>query len=144
MPFEFDDIFTSGKEEDAANLYDKSVKPLVLDLFKGYNATILAYGQTASGKTYTMGAKNNTTDGVIPKAIDEIFDQARLMKVKGYVVDMECSFVEIKGNDFKDLLSPKSKQNMKVSVFANHLEINNRHESKTHHMQRNFTILVSA
>lgn len=26
----------------------------LLDIFKGYNGTLLAYGQTGSGKTYTM------------------------------------------------------------------------------------------
>jgi Cdc6-like AAA superfamily ATPase len=43
----------------------------------GYNATILAYGQTGTGKTYTMeGFKFNQQDeqrGIIPRAMEEIF-----------------------------------------------------------------------
>ena len=38
---------------------------------QGFNSTIFAYGQTASGKTHTMmGAKNGTEEGLIPQVGD--------------------------------------------------------------------------
>lgn len=40
---------------DPALLYDTCVSPLVEGLFEGYNASVLAYGPTGSGKTFTMG-----------------------------------------------------------------------------------------
>lgn len=35
-------------------IYDISVVPVVDSVLNGYNGTILAYGQTSSGKTHTM------------------------------------------------------------------------------------------
>ena len=40
---------------DPALLYDTCVAPLVEGLFEGFNASVLAYGPTGSGKTFTMG-----------------------------------------------------------------------------------------
>lgn len=49
----------------------------VCSALEGYNATIFAYGQTGTGKTYTMeGFKYSLTDdnrGIIPRAIEDIF-----------------------------------------------------------------------
>lgn len=42
----------------------------------GFNGTILAYGQTSSGKTHTMEGPSlwdTSTQGVIPRAIDKLF-----------------------------------------------------------------------
>ena len=35
-------------------MYDVAAKPILEQVLRGYNGTIFAYGQTASGKTYTM------------------------------------------------------------------------------------------
>jgi kinesin family protein 4/21/27 len=55
----------------------------LLEVFpiSGYNITVLAYGQTGSGKTYSMGtAYTGDGDmGVIPRAINDIFDTVREM-----------------------------------------------------------------
>ena len=49
-----------------------------MSVLEGYNATILAYGQTGTGKTYTMeGFKYSSGDperGIIPRSIEEIFN----------------------------------------------------------------------
>ena len=48
-----------------------------MNSLEGYNATIMAYGQTGTGKSYTMeGFKYNNKNperGIIPRAIEEIF-----------------------------------------------------------------------
>lgn len=55
-------------------LYDKEVKPIVEQVVKGYNGTVFAYGQTSSGKTFTMlGDKNDP--GVIRLAARQIFNE---------------------------------------------------------------------
>lgn len=53
------------------------MSPVIDHVPKGINATILAYGQTGTGKTYTMfGYKNEARElmedrlGVIPRAVD--------------------------------------------------------------------------
>ena len=44
-------------------------------VLEGYNGTVLAYGQTGTGKTYTMeGTLEGAHRGVIPRAAAEIFD----------------------------------------------------------------------
>ena len=49
----------------------------VCSALEGYNATIFAYGQTCTGKTYTMeGFRYNMHDderGIVPRAVEDIF-----------------------------------------------------------------------
>lgn len=45
-------------------------------MLEGYNATIFAYGQTGTGKTFTMEGFKSQTDpsrGIIPRSMEEIF-----------------------------------------------------------------------
>lgn len=52
------------------------MQPIVEQVINGYHGTIFAYGQTSSGKTYTMvGTKQNP--GIIRKAAEQIFDGIR-------------------------------------------------------------------
>ena len=48
--FTFDKVF--GPEATQADVFEYSVAPLVLSSLQGYNATVFAYGQTGTGKTY--------------------------------------------------------------------------------------------
>jgi kinesin family member 5 len=50
--FAFDRTF--GPDATQANIYNEIAAPLVPQIFDGVNLTILAYGQTSSGKTFTM------------------------------------------------------------------------------------------
>ena len=61
----------------------------------GYNITVLAYGQTGSGKTYSMGTAytGDGNMGVIPRAINDIFDTAKEME--NWNVRIMVSFMEV-------------------------------------------------
>lgn len=48
LQFTFDRVF--GKETTQIDMFEKCAKPLIGDIFGGYNATIFAYGQTGTGK----------------------------------------------------------------------------------------------
>ena len=48
LNFAFDRVF--GDETTQIEMFEKSTKPLIRDIFGGYNATIFAYGQTGTGK----------------------------------------------------------------------------------------------
>ena len=67
--FTFDRVF--GPVSTQEELYLYSAKPVVEDVLKGYNGTIFAYGQTASGKTHTMeGPDIDGPDrGIIPRIV---------------------------------------------------------------------------
>ena len=43
-----------GPSAKQKELYDQAVVPIVNEVLEGFNCTIFAYGQTGTGKTYTM------------------------------------------------------------------------------------------
>lgn len=48
------------------------VRPIIDKSVQGFNGTVLAYGETASGKTHTMSG-NESNPGIIPLAINYMF-----------------------------------------------------------------------
>lgn len=54
--FQFDHIFAENEQQQS--VYEVSAKQVVNSIFQGFNGTILAYGQTSSGKTHTMMGYN--------------------------------------------------------------------------------------
>ena len=73
---------------------------------EGYNVCVMAYGQTASGKTYTM-IGDDKNPGLYFSAVDEIY---RIMKSKQSQIqyDISVSVVEIYNEQIRDLLSKES------------------------------------
>lgn len=57
------------------DLYVNASRPIVDKVLEGYNGTILAYGQTGTGKTYTMVGNSDSpqTKGIIPNTFAHIF-----------------------------------------------------------------------
>ncbi|GBG31418.1 Kinesin-like protein KIN-4A [Hondaea fermentalgiana] len=119
--FTFDQVF--GQTSHQHEIYAKNVSPLVRTLFDGYNATVLAYGQTGSGKTYTMGTSTDSLVddddsklGVIPRAMSEIFDIIEEKKAAnpGAEFYLRVQFLEIYGEDIRDLLDPAGSSEGKV------------------------------
>ncbi|KAK9827565.1 hypothetical protein WJX74_010806 [Apatococcus lobatus] len=107
--FHFDKCF--GPESGQARLYDQAVSPIVEEVLDGFNCTIFAYGQTGTGKTYTMeGGDRNSEDGhdlsevagVIPRAINQIFHHLDSINSE-YTV--KCSFLELYNEETTDLLA---------------------------------------
>jgi hypothetical protein len=65
----------TASQED---VYNEVGGPIVQNVLAGYNGTILAYGQTGTGKTYTMGILNRVQDehaGLIPRSLSHIFGE---------------------------------------------------------------------
>ncbi|XP_061641704.1 centromere-associated protein E isoform X2 [Phyllopteryx taeniolatus] len=97
--FSFDRVFTA--EETTNQLYQDIAKPLVVSTVEGYNGTIFAYGQTASGKTFTMMGSNHIP-GVIPLAIDDVFQTIKKCPKKEFL--LRVSYMEIYNETVTDLL----------------------------------------
>lgn len=72
--FTFDNVF--GQNSTQQSIYDACAKPIVDALLKGFNCTIFAYGQTGTGKTYTMDGIEGKPDkiGIIPRSFNQIFN----------------------------------------------------------------------
>ncbi|XP_041930188.1 kinesin-like protein kif7 isoform X1 [Alosa sapidissima] len=93
----------SGQEE----VYEACVQPLVEAFLQGFNATVFAYGQTSSGKTYTIGEANisayrDEEQGIIPRAVAEIFKLLDENDLNYFSV--RISYLEVYKEVFRDLL----------------------------------------
>ncbi|KAM9828647.1 centromere-associated protein E isoform 2-T2 [Syngnathus typhle] len=97
--FSFDRVFTP--EETTNQLYQEIAKPLVVSTVQGYNGTIFAYGQTSSGKTFTMMGSDHVP-GVIPLAIDGVFETIKKCPEKEFL--LRVSYMEIYNETVSDLL----------------------------------------
>ncbi len=80
----------------------------MLSVLEGYNATIFAYGQTGTGKTYTMeGFKYSNTDpsrGIIPRSVEEIFDYIQSDVSDSIKFMVRASYLQIYNETISDLL----------------------------------------
>ena len=65
-------MYDQGSSQE--QVYTNSAKHIVLSILQGYNAAIIAYGQTGTGKTYTMeGEIEGDKRGIIPRTVEDIF-----------------------------------------------------------------------
>ncbi|XP_064210039.1 centromere-associated protein E isoform X12 [Anguilla rostrata] len=97
--FSFDRVFSA--EESTNQLYQDIAKPLVVSAVEGYNGTIFAYGQTSSGKTFTMMGSNRIP-GVIPLAMEDVFQTIKNCPKKEFL--LRVSYMEIYNETVTDLL----------------------------------------
>ncbi|GJQ84193.1 kinesin-2B [Trypoxylus dichotomus] len=111
--FKFDRIF--GPDSTQLELYKYAAYPIVDKVVRGYNGTIFAYGQTGTGKTYTMMGRENRQEGkgLVPNAFAHIFGQiSKYDREKSFVVT--ATYLEIYNEDVRDLLSYN--QDVKLEV----------------------------
>ncbi|KAL6011244.1 hypothetical protein ACLOJK_001689 [Asimina triloba] len=106
--FSFDKVF--GPKAQQRSIYDQAVSPIVNEVLEGFNCTVFAYGQTGTGKTYTMegGIKNKGGElpvdaGVIPRAVRHIFDA---LEAQSADYSMKVTFLELYNEEITDLLAP--------------------------------------
>ncbi|XP_059780182.1 centromere-associated protein E isoform X1 [Balaenoptera ricei] len=97
--FNFDRVFHSN--ETTKNVYEEIAVPIIDSAIQGYNGTIFAYGQTASGKTYTMLGSQDYL-GVIPRAIHDIFQKIKKFPDREFL--LRVSYMEIYNETITDLL----------------------------------------
>lgn len=111
--FVFDRVF--GSEASQKEVYDYAAKPIINGVLRGFNGTVFAYGQTASGKTHTMEGpdiEDEVQMGVIPRMVWSIFDG--IDHAADYIeFVVKVAIVEIYNERIRDLLDPK-KDNLKI------------------------------
>ncbi|XP_013605718.1 PREDICTED: kinesin-like protein NACK1 [Brassica oleracea var. oleracea] len=101
--FTFDKVF--GPESFTEDVYEDGVKNVALSALMGINATIFAYGQTSSGKTYTMR-------GVTEKAVNDIYNH--IIKTPERDFTIKISGLEIYNENVRDLLNSESGRALKL------------------------------
>ncbi|KAG8039246.1 hypothetical protein G9C98_003553 [Cotesia typhae] len=111
--FSFDATFDDDSTQ--VDIYNETARPIVDKVLQGYNGTILAYGQTGTGKTYTMsGAKTPPQlRGIIPNTFAQIFGHiAKADDKQKFLV--RATYLEIYNEEIRDLLGKD--QNTRLEV----------------------------
>ncbi|OMJ79414.1 hypothetical protein SteCoe_20569 [Stentor coeruleus] len=113
MKFGFDKAFSPTSSQES--VYEIAAKPIVNAVMQGFNGTILAYGQTSSGKTFTMTGPNMDDPdqmGIIPRMVTTVFDQ--ISQADDCIeFSVKVAYCEIYLEKIKDLLDT-SKINLKI------------------------------
>eukprot|EP01028_Stygiella_incarcerata_P004227 TRINITY_DN1904_c0_g1_i1.p1 TRINITY_DN1904_c0_g1~~TRINITY_DN1904_c0_g1_i1.p1 ORF type:complete len:1331 (+),score=456.95 TRINITY_DN1904_c0_g1_i1:142-4134(+) len=105
----FDGILpeTISQEE----VYNTVCQKIVSDVFEGFNGTCFAYGQSGTGKTYTLANMEPGQEGVIPRVVQHMFRQIASDQDNEYKVVV--NYVQIYMEMIQDLLRPES-ANMQI------------------------------
>ncbi|KAL2621611.1 hypothetical protein R1flu_001816 [Riccia fluitans] len=103
--FTFDRVF--GTDSKTKDIYDAHTKKIISSTVKGFNGTIFAYGQTSSGKTYTMRGSQEEP-GIIPLAIQDVFRNIEAETNREFL--LRVSYMEIYNEEIKDLLAPENRK----------------------------------
>jgi len=105
-PFAMERVFEASTSQ--GEVYDEVARDVVEHVLQGYNGTILAYGETGSGKTYTMTGPSSSYDerGITPRAISHLF---RLIDACAgdMRIETRVSYAEIYNDHIFDLLAPR-------------------------------------
>eukprot|EP00656_Telonema_subtile_P047751 TRINITY_DN5518_c0_g1_i2.p1 TRINITY_DN5518_c0_g1~~TRINITY_DN5518_c0_g1_i2.p1 ORF type:complete len:1069 (+),score=410.93 TRINITY_DN5518_c0_g1_i2:98-3304(+) len=111
--FRFDSFL--GPTATQQDVFVSAAQSIIEDVIAGYNGCIMCYGQTGTGKTYTLG--NDVTEGMVMseqtigitgRALRTIFETARNDHSCDYQVSM--SYVQIYMEMIQDLLEIKNDQ----------------------------------
>ncbi|KAL7002637.1 hypothetical protein U1Q18_003791 [Sarracenia purpurea var. burkii] len=92
--YTFDRIFSG--DCTTRQVYEEGAKEIALSVVSGVNSSIFAYGQTSSGKTYTM-------TGITEYAVADIYDYIQRHEERAFVLKF-CA-MEIYNEAIRDLLS---------------------------------------
>ena len=107
--FYFDSLFPDDVTQE--QVYEIAGKRVVNSVLKGFNGTIFAYGQTGTGKTFTMLGDYLSKDleglnmGIIPRSLKQIFEECNQQSSE-FNYEISVSFIQIYMEMIQDLLEP--------------------------------------
>jgi len=101
--FKYDKILHNASQED---VFDYCARGIISSIVEGYNGTIMCYGQTGAGKTFTMNGSpaNFKYRGITPRTLSVIFQE--IDSRFDQQVTVRVSYIEIYNELMFDLLSP--------------------------------------
>ncbi|XP_073021338.1 kinesin-like protein KIN-7N isoform X2 [Primulina eburnea] len=105
MSFAFDHVF----DQDCSNgtVYELLIKNIIHAAVEGFNGTAFAYGQTSSGKTFTMNGTENDP-GIIHRAVKDIFANIQQASDREFLI--RVSYMEIYNEDIIDLFAVENQK----------------------------------
>ncbi|KAI5655612.1 hypothetical protein M9H77_32799 [Catharanthus roseus] len=100
--YEFDEVLTEFASQK--RVYEAVAKPVVESVLEGYNGTVMAYGQTGTGKTYTLGLlgeEDTAARGIMVRAMEDI-----LSEIVPETDSVSVSYLQLYMETIQDLLDP--------------------------------------
>ncbi|XP_073308544.1 kinesin-like protein KIN-UB [Primulina huaijiensis] len=100
--FEFDEVFTEFASQK--RVYEVVAKPVVESVLDGYNGTVMAYGQTGTGKTYTLGRlgdEDTSARGIMVRSMEDLLEN-----ISPETDSISVSYLQIYMETIQDLLNP--------------------------------------
>ncbi|CAI0385520.1 unnamed protein product [Linum tenue] len=100
--YEFDEVLTEFASQK--RVYEVVAKPVVESVLDGYNGTVMAYGQTGTGKTFTvghLGDGDTASRGIMVRAMEDI-----LADVAPETDSVSVSYLQLYMEAIQDLLDP--------------------------------------
>lgn len=70
--FNFDSVFNETHKQE--KFYSSAIRPIVKSFVEGENACVLLFGPTESGKTYALKGKTGMERGILPRAVEDVFN----------------------------------------------------------------------
>ncbi|KAG0493742.1 hypothetical protein HPP92_004736 [Vanilla planifolia] len=116
--YRFDEVF--AEKASQKRVYEVVAKPVVESVLSGYNGTVMAYGQTGTGKTYTIGQLGKVDPserGIMVRAMEDIL--AETSSIRDTV---SISYLQLYLESIQDLLAPE-KSNIPISEDPNSGEV---------------------
>uniref|UniRef100_A0A671N146 Kinesin-like protein n=1 Tax=Sinocyclocheilus anshuiensis TaxID=1608454 RepID=A0A671N146_9TELE len=120
--YTFDMVF--GPSAKQIDVYRSVVCPILDEVIMGYNCTVFAYGQTGTGKTFTMEGERSPNEeftweedplaGIIPRTLHQIFEK---LTNNGTEFSVKVSLLEIYNEELFDLLSPAPDVTERLQLF---------------------------
>jgi hypothetical protein len=101
--FNFDTLFDESISQK--QIYQKVGLPVVESVLNGYNSTVLAYGQTGTGKTFTM-IGSSEQKGIIPRSVKQVFKSTHCDLSHSYSI--KVAFMQLYNEVLQDLLKPNN------------------------------------
>jgi hypothetical protein len=102
--FSFDKIYDNNSNSQL--IYKEICRDITKSVINGYNGTVFMYGQTTSGKTFTM-LGTPKSPGLLPCALRDTFSMIQKEANPG-AFNVSCSYIEIYNENVIDLLTESS------------------------------------
>ncbi|GHP09496.1 hypothetical protein PPROV_000823100 [Pycnococcus provasolii] len=124
--YNFDSVFAETSSQ--ARVYETLARPVVEGVLEGFNGTVMAYGQTGTGKTHTMGnlgdlttnGKGDTADrGVMLRAVDDIINLTTDDETANFKIAVQ--YMQVYMSAIKDLLDANNEVDVREDPKTNEI-----------------------
>uniref|UniRef100_A0A3Q4AYB3 Kinesin motor domain-containing protein n=1 Tax=Mola mola TaxID=94237 RepID=A0A3Q4AYB3_MOLML len=122
-----------GPAAKQIDVYRSVVCPILDEVIMGYNCTVFAYGQTGTGKTFTMEGERTPNE-----TLHQIFEK---LSENGTEFSVKVSLLEIYNEELFDLLSPSEDVNERLQLFDDPVVVKGLEEVTVHNKDEVYQIL---